>query len=58
MATKKTQVARDMLPVVYDELNKGMNAAYIAKKYTYTIKAVNQFIVENYRRDGWDWKYK
>lgn len=47
-----------MLPVIYDELAKGMNAAYIAKKYSYTIKAVDQFIADNYRRNGWDWKYK
>ena len=55
---KKTEVPTGIQHLILAELNKGTSSKRLATVYNTTNKAMEQYIFENFKQVGWEWKFK
>lgn len=55
---RKTDVPNGLRHIILQDLNAGMSHKQIATRFHVTNKAIEQYIFENFRQDGWTWRYK
>jgi hypothetical protein len=55
---KKTIVPQDYRHLIHKELNAGTSRKALADRFGFTYKAMDQFVFDNYRQDGWEWRYR
>lgn len=55
---KKTEVPKGIQHIVLQDLNAGMSYKQVAARFNITNKAMEQYVFENFKRDGWNWRYK
>ncbi len=55
---KKTEVPTGLSHLILTELNKGTSPKRLATVFSTTNKAMEQYIHDNFKQVGWEWRYK